>query len=87
MEAVTNAARHSGATACTATIAAAAGGVEVVVRDDGRGLDPARPPGVGFRSMRERAAEVGGTWSARSGPEGGTVVRAFLPVAPGKEGS
>ncbi|NBE99286.1 hypothetical protein FE391_35540 [Nonomuraea sp. KC401] len=81
VEAITNAARHSGATRCDATIAAADGGVEVTVRDDGRGLDPDRPPGVGFRSMRERAAEVGGTWSVRSSHGDGTQVRAFLPTS------
>ncbi|NJP91747.1 hypothetical protein HCN51_20170 [Nonomuraea sp. FMUSA5-5] len=83
VEAITNAARHSGAARCVATIALTERGVEVTVRDDGRGLDPDRPPGVGFRSMRERAAEVGGTWSARSPAGGGTHVHAVLPTTPG----
>jgi len=54
-------------------------GVEVDVRDDGRGLDQEHPAGVGLRSMRERAAEVGGQCSIRSSAEGGTVVHAWLP--------
>jgi signal transduction histidine kinase len=83
VEAVTNAARHSGATRCTVTITADSGGVEVCVRDDGRGLDAERRPGLGLRSMQERAAEVGGAWSIRSLPEGGTLVRAYLPMSPG----
>ncbi|GAA2313093.1 hypothetical protein GCM10010149_75200 [Nonomuraea roseoviolacea subsp. roseoviolacea] len=86
VEAITNAVRHSGATGCTAEIALTAGGVEVTVRDDGRGLDPERAPGVGLRSMRERAAEVGGEWSICSLPEGGTCVRAFLPADLGESG-
>ncbi|MEW9552498.1 sensor histidine kinase [Nonomuraea sp. NPDC050783] len=86
VEAITNAVRHSGATGCTAEIALAAGGVEVTVRDDGRGLDPERAPGVGLRSMWERAAEVGGECSISSLPEGGTRVRAFLPADLGESG-
>ncbi|MFI6317438.1 sensor histidine kinase [Nonomuraea sp. NPDC050556] len=86
VEAITNAARHSGATRCTATMTMADGGLEVRVRDDGGGLDPARAPGVGLRSMRERAAEVGGEWSIGSPPEGGTLVRAFLPTRRGGAG-
>ncbi|GAA4593578.1 hypothetical protein GCM10023194_58180 [Planotetraspora phitsanulokensis] len=83
VEAITNAVRHSGATRCTAVITLSDGGVEVTVRDDGRGLDPDRAAGVGLRSMRERAAEVGGVWSIRSPAEGGTLVRAFLPTSLG----
>ncbi|MGP3920908.1 histidine kinase [Nonomuraea sp. 10N515B] len=85
VEAITNAVRHSGATRCTATITPVNGGVEVTVRDDGRGLDPDRPAGIGLHSMRERAAEVGGTWSVRSARGDGTRVRAFLPTSLGRE--
>jgi signal transduction histidine kinase len=81
VEAVTNAVRHSGARRCTVAFHHTYAGIEVTVRDDGRGIDPARPAGVGLRSMRERAAEVGGEWSVRSSPEGGTLVRAWLPTS------
>jgi len=50
--------------------------VEVV--DDGIGLPEQHPAGVGLHSMRERAAELGGTWTLTSAP-GGTTVRAVLP--------
>jgi two-component system NarL family sensor kinase len=80
VEAVTNAVRHSGGRHCTVTIESVDRGVEVTVRDDGRGLDPVRTAGVGLRSMRERADEVGGVWSVRSLPEGGTLVHACLPT-------
>jgi len=79
VEAMTNAVRHSAATRCTLSIVVDARGVEVDVRDDGRGLDQEHPAGVGLRSMRERAAEVGGQCSIRSPAEGGTVVHAWLP--------
>ena len=80
VEAITNAVRHSGGTRCTVSISVADDAVELSVSDDGRGLDPDRTPGVGLRSMRERASEVGGTLSVRSTPEGGTVVSARLPL-------
>ena len=54
--------------------------VEVVVRDDGHGLVADRKPGVGLRSMQERAAEVGGTLSVTSAAEG-TAIAARLPLS------
>jgi signal transduction histidine kinase len=66
-------------------VRAGADAVEVEVTDDGRGL-PARPvPGVGLSSMRERAAELGGSCSVGPGPAGspapsGTRVHAVLPL-------
>ena len=50
--------------------------VEVV--DDGVGLPEQHTAGVGLHSMRERAAELGGTWTITSAP-GSTTVRAVLP--------
>jgi signal transduction histidine kinase len=83
VEAMTNAVRHSDGTRCTVSILVGDDAVELSVHDDGHGLKPDRMPGVGLRSMRERAAEVGGTLSVRSPPEGGTVVAASLPLSLG----
>jgi signal transduction histidine kinase len=83
VEAMTNAVRHSDGTRCTVSILVGDEAVELSVRDDGGGLKPDRTPGVGLRSMRERAAEVGGTLTVRSPPEGGTVVSARLPLSLG----
>jgi two-component system NarL family sensor kinase len=80
VEAMTNAVRHSGARTCAVSIVAGARDLVVEVRDDGGGLDPGRAPGVGLRSMRERAAELGGDCRVGSAPEGGTLVRARLPL-------
>lgn len=77
-EALVNAARHAEATSCTVRVASN-GALELEVRDDGIGLDGR--PGVGIASMRERAAELGGTCSVESQPGGGTVVRARLPLS------
>ena len=68
VEAMTNAVRHSAGTHCTVSILVGEDAVELSVRDDGDGLKADRTPGVGLRSMRERAAEVGGTLLVRSPP-------------------
>ena len=50
----------------------------IEVRDDGRPVEAV--VGNGVRGMRERALALGGTLDARSGDEGGFVVRAELPL-------
>jgi signal transduction histidine kinase len=77
-EAMTNAARHAGARECVVTVALH-DGLEVIVSDDGRGIvgDPAI--GIGLRSMRQRADEIGGMCEVRSAPGMGTTVRAIFP--------
>lgn len=79
LEALTNAARHSGSTLCRVRLTRA-DAVEIVISDDGVGLPPRRRAGVGFSSMRERASEVGGTCTVEAGSPSGTVVRARLPL-------
>jgi signal transduction histidine kinase len=79
-EAVTNVARHARARSCRVRLAAN-GALTVEIHDDGRGLPTDLRPGVGLRSMKERAAEVGGTCTIRSAPGGGTDVHATLPFA------
>ncbi len=80
VEAMTNAVRHSGAAHCEVLIMIDDAAVEVMVRDDGHGLVADRKPGVGLRSMQERAAEVGGTLSVTSAAEG-TAIAARLPLS------
>ncbi|MDQ3793410.1 MAG: sensor histidine kinase, partial [Actinomycetota bacterium] len=85
-EALTNVARHAGARTCTVSLAIEKTGVLCIeVRDDGRGIpDPqahsAVRAGVGLTSMRERATELGGSLVVEPLPEGGTRVRARLPL-------
>jgi two-component system, NarL family, sensor kinase len=54
--------------------------LEIEVVDDGRGFASPRADGVGLGSMRERATELGGSFSVESGEERGTAVRATLPL-------
>ncbi len=79
MEAVTNASRHGNASRCVVRLALDEA-LEVRVEDDGAGLAPDHVPGVGLKSMQERAAELGGTCAVEPRPGGGTVVLARLPV-------
>ncbi len=83
VEAMTNAARHAQARTCRVRISSsdlADRALEVEVTDDGRGLPARLRPGIGLLSMRERAAEVGGTCIVETAPAGGTRVFARLPL-------
>jgi signal transduction histidine kinase len=50
------------------------------IRDDGSGYGPGSSPGVGLASMHERAVEVGGDLTVEALPDGGTHVKASLPL-------
>jgi two-component system, NarL family, sensor kinase len=80
VEALTNVVRHAEAGNCTVHLAVN-GALELEIVDDGVGLPPWHRAGVGLASMRERAAELGGTCSVERLPAGGTRVQACLPVA------
>jgi signal transduction histidine kinase len=54
------------------------------VSDDGRGFDPMTPPGVGLRSMRERAVLSGGDLEIESEPGRGTKVRLRVSLPRGE---
>ena len=79
-EAVTNVRRHAGARHCEVVLEVRDAALHVRVCDDGRGLGPAGEAGVGLVSMRHRAEDVGGTLRVQTGPAGGTVVEAVLPI-------
>jgi signal transduction histidine kinase len=80
LEAVTNVARHARATRCTVSICATGDDIMITVCDDGVGISPAQPLGLGLRSIAERAAQLGGAAVVEAGPDGGTAVRARLPL-------
>ena len=82
IEAVNNAARHSRARRCRVDIAVVDDELVLRVRDNGTGLPEKRRAGVGLASMRERAEELGGRFDVNRAPEGGTVIRAVIPLAP-----
>jgi signal transduction histidine kinase len=80
-EAVANAVRHAGASTCTVSLGLSGDDLLVEITDDGRGVPVDAVPGVGSTSMRERAAELGGSLDVTSAPGAGTTVRARLPLA------
>ena len=78
-EALTNAARHSGATAVEVRLERAGRDVVLRVCDDGQGIAGAAPGG-GVRGMRERALMVGAGLTLAASPAGrGTVVELRVP--------
>ncbi|SDE65190.1 Histidine kinase-, DNA gyrase B-, and HSP90-like ATPase [Blastococcus fimeti] len=79
-EALANVARHARATRVGVALVRDDGALVVTVADDGVGIAPDAPAGVGLVSLRERAAELGGSCTVECPAGGGTVVRAVLPV-------
>ncbi|MGY1683642.1 histidine kinase [Geodermatophilus sp. SYSU D01176] len=86
-EALANVAKHASASRVRVSLARDDGGALVVtVADDGVGIAPGAPAGVGLVSLRERAAELGGRCTVACPATGGTVVRAVLPADGGGTG-
>jgi two-component system, NarL family, sensor kinase len=79
VEAMTNASRHAPGAAIEVSLSVN-GRLELQVADAGTGLPPGFRAGVGLRSMRERAAELGGECVLDPRDPHGTVVRASLPL-------
>ncbi|MEV4497867.1 sensor histidine kinase [Micromonospora arborensis] len=80
-EALTNVARHAGATAAVVRIRPDHDDVLVEVEDDGTSTPGT--PGSGILGMRERARALGGSLTTGAQPEGGFRVCARLPLGPG----
>jgi len=83
LEAFTNIVKHAAASACQITIKIESNALLLEVSDNGKGLSAESRAGVGFTSIRERAAELGGECVIENIPTGGTRVCARLPI--GKE--
>lgn len=80
VEAMTNTARHSGATTATLTLELTdAASLRVTAADNGHCTEP-WTHGVGIRSMHERVEQIGGTLTIHATPQGATVT-ADLPLA------
>jgi two-component system sensor histidine kinase UhpB len=84
-EALSNAARHSGAghVAVELRRSQGDGDVELKVSDDGRGFAfDESEGGLGIGGMRERALLIGGELTIESRPGHGTTVRLAVPASP-----
>ncbi|MDQ3723711.1 MAG: sensor histidine kinase, partial [Actinomycetota bacterium] len=79
VEAITNVVRHADANTCVVQLALN-GNLEVDVHDDGTARD-GYPAGVGISSMRERATELGGSFTITPARQRGTRVHVTLPLS------
>ena len=81
-EAIANAARHGKARNVIVSLRHNEQGVVLRVLDDGCGIGAGKsgqPEGFGLRSMRERAAALGGQMSVHQPQRGGTELEVVLP--------
>ena len=79
-EALTNVARHSGATSVDIEVHRT-DKLYVKVRDNGKGLNPdPNHKSYGLLGIRERARTLGGSAEIYSPPEGGTIVEIDIPL-------
>ncbi len=88
-EALTNVHRHSSSPWVAVRLRAESGSVVLEIEDAGRGIPVPQPgdpetsgrfAGVGVAGMRERIRQLGGTFAVNS-TEGGTLVRACIPIS------
>lgn len=79
-EALANMRRHSRASSFSVRMTAGPDTVDLVIRDDGVGFDPAaRRAGFGLDSLTARARDAGGRLSLSSAPGEGTTVSLQVP--------
>jgi PAS domain S-box-containing protein len=82
-EAMTNVLRHAGATAVAVKLRCHKDAVELMVKDNGRGIPKERivhPRSFGIIGIRERVRFWGGRADFRRNPKGGTIVTVKLPM-------
>ncbi|MFB7114477.1 sensor histidine kinase [Streptomyces sp. NPDC056190] len=85
-EALSNAARHAGASRVGVTLSFMGDEVVLDIRDDGHGFDPlvvperTRAGGFGLEGMRARAERIAGSLTVESEPGHGTAVSARVPL-------
>jgi signal transduction histidine kinase len=82
LEALQNAAKHSGATTVLLELDRAADSLVLRVTDNGGGVFTGMGMGTGLSSMRARAESVGGAVAVLPRPGEGTTVEATVPVTP-----
>lgn len=82
-ESLRNITRHARATQADIALETVGGGVQLTIRDDGIGFDPARSrsnPTLGLESMRQRISLLGGRLEIKSYLGKGTVISAWVPI-------
>jgi signal transduction histidine kinase len=79
-EALSNIARHAGATSASVVVTVDQDRLDLVVVDDGVGLPEGRSSGHGLPNMAARATGLGGSMAIGPGPRGGTRLEWSIPV-------
>jgi two-component system sensor histidine kinase UhpB len=79
-EAVTNVIKHSQATHCYIRCAVSEGTLNMMVRDDGRGIDADLNRGQGMSTMKRRAKRMNGQCLVESRPGHGVAISLTVPV-------
>jgi signal transduction histidine kinase len=83
VEALRNVVRHAEASACWVSLGSVGSSrVRLAIADDGVGITPDAPAGVGTQSMRERAESLGARLSIGPAPTGGTLVEMIVELLP-----
>ncbi len=80
-EAVSNAVKHSGATAIEIELAKEDGQLSLSISDNGRGLRDKREGGMGLHIMSYRAGIIGGSIAIQTRPGAGTKVLCSAPIS------
>jgi PAS domain S-box-containing protein len=83
-ESLNNVLRHAQARRVQVALAAQGDTLVATIEDDGRGLnaeDRRKPLSTGLRGMSERVRALGGSFSARGGPDQGTTIEVRLSTA------
>jgi signal transduction histidine kinase len=80
LEALQNAAKHSGASTVFVRLTVDTGHLRLTVRDDGSGMNGAPSAGAGLTNMRDRIDAVAGSLTYQSRPGAGTSVTAVVPA-------
>ena len=85
-EALTNTVRHAGAGVASVLLEQRAGGLRLIVEDDGVGFDPAsgsedKHPRLGLSGIRERLRLVNGSLELETAPGAGTTLFVQIPLA------
>lgn len=80
-ESLNNIAKHAEASQVWITLAGENGGIQLTIRDDGKGFTPpeVNGSGLGMRQMADRVTAVGGHFDLASQPNQGTTITAEIP--------
>ena len=84
-EALHNVVKHSAASEVSVMLATEGDGFQLVVRDNGKGFDPAAVPtrpgrGNGLKNMQQRLEKIGGRCELQSAAGTGTEIKFFVSV-------